>query len=613
MKSRRRAVSYYFVMMITMTVFGNLHAQLSPGDLTKYHAHLEGVMNCTKCHDLGDKVSNAKCLDCHKELKVRIDQRKGYHVSSDVAGKDCFACHSEHHGRTFEIVRFDEDAFNHAKTGYTLTGEHLRQDCNACHTDEHIESADIRKKEYTFLGLSTSCTSCHTDVHQNTLTTNCASCHTTDAFKPAPLFDHSKTEFPLKGKHKQVDCKSCHTVTFEGGKLYQKFSGVPFNTCASCHNDPHAGSFGNKCSDCHNEESFTSISSSKFNHAQTGFPLRGKHKQVDCRECHALDGNINATNVFQDFKGKDFNNCALCHKDVHEAKFGVDCKQCHTEESFRKLLNPDLFKHDQTGYELKGKHTTVDCRKCHESKMTDPLPHTMCMDCHEDFHEGQFAQTQPVPDCASCHTVMGFEGSTFTIERHAESAFPLTGAHIATPCFACHVEETKWVFTNLGTTCNECHANVHEGALNDQFYPGNTCTSCHITERWNAVTFDHQPTGFELRGKHAQTNCLACHTQDKPATLPKHISLTAVDATCTSCHEDVHAGQFGMQEETDCRRCHDFTAWLPSQFDHNTARFKLEGAHLRVDCNACHTSEEREGKRYTIYKLNKLECIDCHM
>lgn len=609
----RRGISHLVLVAISYLVVGNMHAQLSPGDLTRYHAHLEGVMNCTKCHDLGDKVSNNKCLDCHKELKVRIDQRKGYHVSSEVAGKDCFACHSEHHGRSFEIVRFDEDAFNHAKTGYTLTGAHLRQDCKACHTDEHIASAEIKKKEYTYLGLSTSCTSCHTDVHQNTLSTNCASCHTTDAFKPAPLFDHSKTEFPLKGKHKQVDCRSCHTVTFENGALYQRFSGVAHNTCASCHSDPHAGSFGTKCSECHNEESFTSISGSKFNHAQTGFPLRGKHKQVDCRECHQLDGNVNASSVFQDFKGKDFNNCALCHNDVHEAKFGVDCKQCHTEESFNKLLNAANFNHALTGFELRGKHAGVDCRKCHESRMTDPLPHMMCMDCHEDFHEGQFAHMGSGNDCASCHTESGFEGSTFTMERHDQSAFPLTGAHLATPCFACHLDENRWVFNDLGTSCNECHTNVHNGVLSAEFYPGYDCTTCHTTDRWASVDFDHTQTDFALQGGHASIQCIACHKQDEQGATRKVVALTAVDANCTSCHSDVHEGQFMLQGQTDCRKCHDFAAWLPTQFDHNTARFKLEGAHQRLDCKVCHINEERDGKAYTIYKLDKLDCIDCHM
>ena len=52
-------------------------AQLSPGDLTTAHADLEGMSNCTQCHDLGNKVTNAKCLECHKEIKALITRKEG--------------------------------------------------------------------------------------------------------------------------------------------------------------------------------------------------------------------------------------------------------------------------------------------------------------------------------------------------------------------------------------------------------------------------------------------------------------------------------------------------------------------------------------------------------
>lgn len=69
---------------ITIQVF----AQLSPGELSKAHAHLEGLSNCTKCHVLGEKETTSKCLECHKEIKNLINQKKGYHSSSEVSGKN---------------------------------------------------------------------------------------------------------------------------------------------------------------------------------------------------------------------------------------------------------------------------------------------------------------------------------------------------------------------------------------------------------------------------------------------------------------------------------------------------------------------------------------------
>ena len=100
------------VLLFIISVFCSYSfAQISPGDLTKAHADLEGMSNCTKCHELGEKVYNSKCLDCHTEIKSLINSGKGYHSGTDVKGKECFSCHSEHHGRNFRIVNFDSKNF----------------------------------------------------------------------------------------------------------------------------------------------------------------------------------------------------------------------------------------------------------------------------------------------------------------------------------------------------------------------------------------------------------------------------------------------------------------------------------------------------------------------
>jgi len=67
----------------------NASAQISPGELSKGHANLEGVSNCTKCHDVGNKVTREKCLDCHKEISLLINAKEGFHASAEVSGKDC--------------------------------------------------------------------------------------------------------------------------------------------------------------------------------------------------------------------------------------------------------------------------------------------------------------------------------------------------------------------------------------------------------------------------------------------------------------------------------------------------------------------------------------------
>ena len=122
----RQYTLHIILLLIFMVNLAN--AQISPGDLSKPHAELEGMMNCTECHVLGGNVSNEKCLDCHKELNSRISQNKGYHTSSEVSNKNCASCHSDHHGRKFEMIRFNEDEFEHQLTGYELTGKHIKTD-----------------------------------------------------------------------------------------------------------------------------------------------------------------------------------------------------------------------------------------------------------------------------------------------------------------------------------------------------------------------------------------------------------------------------------------------------------------------------------------------------
>ncbi|HEY3385230.1 MAG TPA: hypothetical protein VGK46_01895 [Saprospiraceae bacterium] len=613
-----RTKTYFFFWcfllsgLIVVLYSGNACGQISPGDLSNPHAHLEGILNCTKCHVLGEKVTNEKCLDCHKEIKSRVDQKKGYHASAEVTGKDCFSCHSDHHGRQFEIIRFDTEKFNHQLTGYKLTGAHAKVDCKACHKDERIESAELRKKEETYLGLKNECVACHKDVHRNTLSTDCKSCHNTDAFAPATLFDHAKTDFPLKGKHKEADCNRCHEVTFENSALYQRFSGVPFNSCVVCHDDVHHGRLGTDCKECHTETSFTVFAGkSTFNHSETDFPLLGKHRILDCAACHKTGAETTADRVFKDYSAKDFNACITCHDDVHESRLGTDCRRCHTEESFQKQRNAENFDHTLTGYVLEGKHKKVDCKSCHTSKMTDPLLHNRCADCHEDFHKGQFINETKNPDCRICHNTEGFSGSVYTIEMHNEGSFPLTGAHLATPCNACHQKNDEWTFRNIGTQCVDCHTDLHEGFLSEKYYPKKSCNQCHIPDAWTEVDFEHQQTGFKLEGKHLQTSCTTCHKSD-PVEKSK-IPFTGLNTECTSCHDNAHDRQFEIDGVTDCRRCHLFETWKPSQFDHNTARFVLDGKHKQVDCRECHRSETIDGREIIQYKLDDFTCAACHL
>lgn len=586
-------------------------AQISPGDLTAAHEHLEGLSNCTLCHTLGDKVSNQKCLDCHDYLDQRITSGLGYHASSEVKGKDCFSCHSEHHGRNFEMIRFNKDDFDHSLTGYRLEGAHKRIDCRECHTSDNIFDSEIREIEDTYLGLTTECLLCHQDYHQNTLSPKCINCHNFEAFEPAANFNHNDdTEYALTGKHVDVDCIKCHEKTIRDGREFQDFSGISSSSCASCHEDVHASRLGQNCKACHTETGFDRFTGGAgFDHGITSFPLRGAHARQDCKSCHDISRGY--TKVFSDHDDEDPGDCRICHEDVHEGRFGINCRDCHNERSWKIGQDVDNFDHDLTDFHLEGKHTQVDCRDCHISELTDPLDFDRCLDCHDDYHKGRLVSDVNEVDCQRCHTVYGFEKYTFNVADHGETAFPLTGAHLAIPCFMCHQieEEEDWIFDELGVECLSCHENVHEGSMDPKYYEAHACTYCHTTESWQDIDFDHDQTEFRLEGQHELTKCGDCHID---ATTGEQI-FEGLTRECYICHDDIHRGQFDEDGITNCENCHSPLQWQPSLFNHDSTAFPLQGAHASVDCRECHLPEMVDGDVFFDYHIESFECVDCHL
>ena len=82
--AERRAVNRLAGLWIASALLaagGGVRADLaSPGELSKAHSGLEGIKNCTKCHQAGAAELRAKqCLECHTELKQRLEAGAGYH------------------------------------------------------------------------------------------------------------------------------------------------------------------------------------------------------------------------------------------------------------------------------------------------------------------------------------------------------------------------------------------------------------------------------------------------------------------------------------------------------------------------------------------------------
>ncbi len=640
-----RAVPKLAVLALFCLALAATWAQISPGPLSRAHQSLSGATQCTSCHKLGAGAASFKCLECHADIAGRVAAKRGLHASFgaiSASQKQCATCHSEHNGENFNLIRWNPTpgAFDHSKTGYALEGKHVGLACARCHTAAHIAPAQratisIKDLNRTYLGISNGCVTCHRDQHQGRLGQNCQQCHGFNDWKvvagPLGRFDHSRTRYPLTGVHQQLACQKCHLPGADGRP---KYVGLSFSTCNACHTDPHRGTFAGTCQSCHNTGGWKRVSaaavSERFDHSRTKFPLLGKHADVRCGQCHAGG----------DFKKPvGFQKCSDCHQDAHQGQFVQradqgECSSCHNVNGFK----PALFgvkEHAATAYPLQGKHAAVRCEQCHipAGRATIyKVKFAQCTDCHKDEHQGQFARAPYFNQCQQCHDLNGYRPSTFTLARHQQTRFRLSGGHLATPCNECHRAKTD--FAGRGTvkpavmyhfedrSCIACHQDPHQGQFRDRMLRISAggkemgCEACHSTETWSDLQrFDHAATKFPLVGAHRAVACMDCHKPPNLETRLRNVDFRAAPLRCEQCHQDIHGGQFARAgQPTACAACHNSARWRPSLFDHETrTTFPLKGAHRNVRCEACHKNVRLLGaKQVLFYKPTPARCVDCH-
>jgi hypothetical protein len=133
----------------------------------------------------------------------------------------------------------------------------------------------------------------------------------------------------------------------------------------------------------------------------------------------------------------------------------------------------------------------------------------------------------------------------------------------------------------------------------------------------------HAEFGFVLEDAHRAVPCTGCHAElrSRPdasslllASHPAPLPFDQGRRACAACHEDVHAGQFKPRRDGGaCDACHGSDTWRPAaRFVHDRdSRFKLEGAHARVPCVACHSASPG-GRGVVRYRGVPIDCAACH-
>ena len=508
---------------------------------------LEGkhtALACEKCHtpshmaladrelikkkDLGKSYFGLSpaCQTCHN------DPHKGQ------LGNECSKCHNVESWKAAK-------EFDHAKTRYPLTGLHMKVPCEKCHKPDTL-GGPARYRDMKF----DTCSACHLDPHRGEFKKACETCHTTSSWKSMLAgfsFDHSRTKYPLVGKHTQVACTACHV----NGDFKRE---IAFAQCKDCHKpDPHKGQFDarakeGECSECHTLEGWKASLFGVKEHDTSAYPLRGKHATVECSKCHIPAGRDTIYKV-------QFGACTDCHKDAHDNQFAAapynnKCELCHTVVDFPRVTFT-IAKHRNTRFALAGAHVAVPCSDCHKvggGGRTDKiLPFKFedrtCTACHQDPHKGEFAERMArkrangAPfGCEACHTVKSW--ADINGFDHSKTKFALLGAHRTVACSECHKATSAYASRFKGTPqqCEACHNDAHD----QQFVAkdGEThCSECHNAQRWVPSTFDHDTrTHLPLTGGHARVACNKCHLQTKVVDGKTMVVYKNTPQKCADCH-----------------------------------------------------------------------------
>lgn len=329
-------------------------------DFTLRYSH--ETLVCTSCHiEQQYEDTPQDCHQCHALDDVHAGGR----------GNQCANCHDE---KDWSKAQFD-----HAhETEFALKGSHAKLNCKQCHRGEQLEQV-----------AGTACIDCHQndDTHLAQRGEQCGDCHSENTWSES-TFNHSRaTDFPLKGKHRELACESCHRRSTA--------TDTPSNECIDCHRsqDIHEGNQGENCARCHSDSSW--VGKVAFEHDLTDFPLSGLHALTSCEECH----------VSKPYRGIA-NQCLDCHEadDIHELSLGKSCETCHTSNGWSLWV----FDHnEQTDFTLDGKHADLSCSGCHREPVKRKVnQNSLCVSCHrdDDIHDGEFGRY-----CESCHNTQNFD------------------------------------------------------------------------------------------------------------------------------------------------------------------------------------------------------------
>jgi len=289
----------------------------------------------------------------------------------------------------------------------------------------------------------------------------------------------------------------------------------------------------------------------------------------------------------------------LSAQNPHGDDFQINCSDCHNSGSWQVAIESIKFDHASTGFELEGRHATVQCMDCHQDLEFRQVGN-QCIDCHVDVHQMSVGN-----DCQRCHDNESW--LVFDIpELHEQNGFPLQGAHITLACVDCHDNTNNLVWERQGQECVDCHREDYMQTNDPNHIESGfsiNCVECHepLSQVWGGDNFHYF---FPLTLGHNGLDCMECHVS------PTYDQISRV---CSTCHmEDYQNAQnpnhllSGFPH--DCALCHSTApGWSPASFNnHDEQYFPIYSGNHRGEWNSCTDCHLNPSN------FNVFSCIDCH-
>lgn len=242
-------------------------------------------------------------------------------------------------------------------------------------------------------------------------------------------------------------------------------------------------------------------------------------------------------------------------EEMPHKKMDMDCGQCHYTGKWQKIH----FDHSKTKFDLSGQHRNVDCKNCHSLEDFSQVK-AACSACHLDVHQGKLPYA-----CETCHSTEGW--SVLDIYKvHANTSFPVLGAHSRLDCDACHKSEIVGEFSRLQSDCFSCHEKDYRETTNpvhNDIGFGHRCEDCHALFSWKPASFANHESRFPVSsGTHAGEwescndchvnpgnyqvfSCINCHAHSRDRTVSRHDEVRGFSYDSNSCY---HCHPTGLAE-----------------------------------------------------------------